>query len=282
MRYVLAVAEEHSFTRAAEKCHVVQSALSHQIKALEKELGLQLFARTSRKVEPTAAGLAFIAAARESLAAADRASTQAAAAAGLVQGQLALGLIPTVTTVDIPKVLAQFHELHPSVRISLKQGSSDAFMEDIAAGRLDAAILGLSDTVEPAKVQTRVLARERAVALLPPKHRLAGRQQLRLEELANERFADFPAGTPGRRQSDIAFAQAGLAREVAFEASSSHLLLGLVEHSLAVALLPPAAIPAGSQAVKIEVADGPGRVEYLAWSGFNASPAARAFIDLVP
>ena len=70
MRYVVAVAEERSFTRAAQRCHVVQSALSHQIKALERELGVTLFARSSRRVEVTAAGEVFLVAARESLDAA--------------------------------------------------------------------------------------------------------------------------------------------------------------------------------------------------------------------
>jgi len=71
MRYVVAVAEERSFTRAAERCFVVQSALSHQIKALERELGVTLFARTNRRVEPTAAGEAFLIAARAGLDAAE-------------------------------------------------------------------------------------------------------------------------------------------------------------------------------------------------------------------
>src|SRR5690625_1962324 len=88
MRYVVAVAEERSFTRAAQRCFVVQSALSHQIKALENELGVTLFARTSRRVAPTAAGEAFLGAAREALAAADRAVAEAGAATGELRGTL--------------------------------------------------------------------------------------------------------------------------------------------------------------------------------------------------
>src|SRR5690349_3967302 len=80
-RYVVAVAEEASFTRAAARCFVVQSALSHQIKRLEEELGVTLFSRTSRRVELTAAGAAFVAAARVSLNFAERAGVDAAAAA---------------------------------------------------------------------------------------------------------------------------------------------------------------------------------------------------------
>lgn len=106
MRYVAAIAEEQNFTRAAERCFVVQSALSHQIKALERELGVKLFARSSRRVELTAAGEAFLVQARASLDAADRAVSAAAAANGEIRGTLTVGVIPTVTTIDIPPPLA--------------------------------------------------------------------------------------------------------------------------------------------------------------------------------
>lgn len=113
MRYVVAVAEERNFTRAAERCFVVQSALSHQIKALERELGVTLFARTNRRVDVTAAGEAFLAAARISLEAAERAASDAAAATGEIRGTLTIGMIPTVTAVDMPAVLATFTALTP-------------------------------------------------------------------------------------------------------------------------------------------------------------------------
>lgn len=120
LRYVIALAEEASFTRAAARCHVVQSALSHQIKALENELGVALFARTSRRVELTAAGQAFLPAARASLEAAERAAEDAAAASGLIRGRLSIGVIPTVTAVDVPAALRTFRQAHPHVQIVLR------------------------------------------------------------------------------------------------------------------------------------------------------------------
>ncbi|HMS36947.1 MAG TPA: LysR family transcriptional regulator, partial [Arachnia sp.] len=127
MRYVVAVAEERSFTRAAGRCFVVQSALSHQIKALERELGVTLFARTNRRVELTAAGEAFLASARTSLDAAGRAATDAAAAVGEIRGSLTVGLIPTVSAIDIPAALKEFRRAHPAVRFALRGGGSDEF-----------------------------------------------------------------------------------------------------------------------------------------------------------
>ena len=279
LRYVLAVAETRNFTRAAEQCFVVQSALSHQVKALEQELGTALFARTSRRVELTAAGAAFLPAARTSLEAADRAAADAAATIGQVRGTLTMGLIPTVTAVDVPGTLGAFHRAYPAVRISVRSGSSDELMTAIHRGSVDVAVLGLPESTRPAGVESREVARERLVAVLASGHRLARRRRLHLTDLAKETFADFPAGTPGRAQSDLAFDAAGISREVTFEATSTDLIIALVQQGLAVALLPAAFVPSDPRVVTVTVADGPTRVEYLAWSSFNPSPATTAFLD---
>src|SRR3954453_8025852 len=102
LRYVLAVAETSSFTRAAERCLVVQSALSHQIARLERELGARLFERTSRRVRLTPAGAAFLPAAHQCLDAAQRAAAEVAAAVGQVRGHLRVAVIPVITAVDVP------------------------------------------------------------------------------------------------------------------------------------------------------------------------------------
>lgn len=282
LRYVVAVAETRSFTRAAERCFVVQSALSHQVARLERELGIRLFARTSRRVELTQAGEAFLPAARESLACADRAVTEAAAATGEVRGRLTVGVIPTVAAVDIPDLFKDVRDRHPRVRIALQTGASDTLTARVAAGDLDAAFLGLPEGVLPRGVQVRELARDRSVAVLPDDHPLAGQSLIPLARLAEETFADFPTGSPGRTQSDMAFAAAGLQREVAFEASAVELLLRLVRRGLAVTLLPRMfARPAGPGLVTVPVTDGPRRVEYLVWSDFNPTPALRAFLEVL-
>lgn len=281
IRYVLAVAEHRNFTRAAQSCFVVQSALSHQIKSLEQELGVELFARTSRRVELTDAGAAFLPAARATLDAADRAVADAAAAIGEIRGTLTVGVIPTVTSIDVPSALGAFHRAHPAVQIRLRGGGSDEFLTAIREGTMDVAVLGLPDATIPQRVAARVLARERLVAVLGAGHRLAKRRRLRLEELADETFVDFPVGTPGRAQSDVSFAAAGATRRVAFEAMGTDLILDLVRQDLAVALLAPAVIPTGADLVTVPVAGGPTRIEYLAWSDFNPTPAALALLGIL-
>ena len=278
----MAIAEEQSFTRAAQRCFVVQSALSRQIKSLESELGVRLFARTSRKVEVTPAGEAFVQQARLCLQAAERAKTSAAAAHGDIRGALTIGVIPTVTAVDVAAVLGAFRRGYPEVGVHVRTGSSDEFLRRIAAGELDVGFLGLAEGVTPQGVQTRELSRERLVAVLAEGHRLAERRRLRLEDLADEPFVDFPEGSSGREQSDLAFDRAGLRREVSLEVNTADLLTGLVRQGLGVALVAPSVAREAPGCVCIPVSDGPVRVEYLAWDSFNPSPAAQAFVDSVP
>lgn len=278
MRYVVAVAETNSFTRAAERCLVVQSALSHQIARLEKELGARLFERTSRRVRLTPAGAAFLPAARQCLDAAERAAAEVAAAVGEVRGRLAVGLIPTVTAVDIPGALRDFRERYPGVRISLRVGASDELVEQVKEGALDVAFLGLPTTARPRGVAAHELARDRLVAVVAPDHPLAGESRVDLRRLSSEVFVDLPAGTAGRAQSDLAFEAAGLTRDVAFEVTSADFIARLVGPGLGVAMLPTAYAPQLTGVVTIEVADAPARVEYVIWSRFSRTPAATAFL----
>lgn len=173
MRYVLAVAETNNFTRAAERCLVVQSALSHQIARLERELGARLFERTSRRVRLTPAGEAFLPAARQCLEAAERAAAEVAAAVGEIRGRLTVGVIPTVAAVDVPAVLRDFHQRYPHVRIGLRVGASEDLAEQVREGTIEVAFLGLPVSARPEGVSTHELARDTLVAVVAPDHPLA-------------------------------------------------------------------------------------------------------------
>ncbi|WP_316311831.1 LysR substrate-binding domain-containing protein, partial [Clavibacter michiganensis] len=120
---------------------------------------------------------------------------------------------------------------------------------------------------------------------VPAGHRLAGARRVTLEEIAEETFVDFAAGTPARAQSDRAFAAAGLVRDVAYEAGVVELISRLVARGLGIALLPSAyarPLAAGDpELALVRVLDGPHRLEYLVWSRFNPSPATRAMLDVL-
>lgn len=285
MRYVVAVAETRNFTRAAERCFVVQSSLSHRIAALERELGVKLFARSSRRVELTPAGTAFVAGARECLAAADRAAADAAAATGVVRGRLAVGVIVTTAAVDVPELLQRYRARHPDVRVALRSGRSDDLAAAVRGGELDIAFLGVPEGEPPVGVEAVVLGHDQHVLVVPAGHRLAESGRVTLRDIAEETFVDFVSGTPARAQSDQAFAAAGLAREVAYEAGVVELITQLIARGLGIALLPSAFIrprAAGDPGLAlVPVADGPRRTEYLVWSRFNPSPATRAMLGVL-
>ncbi|KNY07151.1 LysR substrate-binding domain-containing protein [Microbacterium sp. GCS4] len=282
LRYVVAVADTSSFTRAAERCFVTQSALSHQIAALEREIGQRLFARSSRSVRLTEVGEAFLPHARASVLAARQAVEHAAAVAGEVVGALRLGVIPTVTAVDVPATLRAYREAHPRSRVELRVGNSDALIGAIRAGDLDVALLGLREGSVPEGVGSRILVTERLVAVLPAGHLRAASVAVSLADLAAETFADFPAGTSGRAQSDTAFASAGLERDVAFEVDEVDLMLDLVAAGLAVTLLAPGVVRRSrEQVVAVEVQDGPARSEHVAWEESAPRSAARAFLEVL-
>ncbi|MFJ6391245.1 LysR family transcriptional regulator [Streptomyces sp. NPDC091972] len=281
MRYVVAVAETNSFTRAAERCLVVQSALSHQIARLEQELGAKLFERTTRRVRLTPAGAAFLPAARQCLESAERASLEVAAAIGEVRGELAVGVIPSVTAVDIPGALRDYHQRYPQVRISLRVGASDDLVDQVKQGTIEVAFLGLPTTMRPQGVGVRELARDRLVAVVAPDHPLAAEPTVDLRRLCSEVFVDLPAKTAGRAQSDLAFAAAGLVRDVAFEVTNADFLARLVGQGLGVAMLPSAYAAQLSGVTTVEVVDAPARVEYVIWRAGSRTPAATAFLRVL-
>ncbi|GAB4003792.1 LysR family transcriptional regulator [Glycomyces albus] len=281
MRYVVAIAETNSFTRAAEQCLVVQSALSHQVARLERELGARLFERTSRRVRLTPAGEAFLPEARQCLEAAERARVHVAAAVGEVRGRLSVGLIPTVAAVDIPAALRRFRQRHPQVRIRLRVGASDDLVEQVKEGSIEVAFLGLPTNFRPEGVSSRELARDRLVAVVPPGHRLAGEESICLEQLSTEVFVDLPSGTAGRIQSDQAFEAAGISREVAFEVTTADFMARLIAEGLGIAMYPSAYVPQLKGLVTIEVTDAPARIEHVIWRSEGRTPASSAFLSLL-
>lgn len=281
MRYVVAVAETNSFTRAAERCLVVQSALSHQIARLERELGARLFDRTSRRVRLTGAGEAFLPAARQCLDAAERAGSEVAAAVGEIRGRLTVGVIPTVAAVDVPAALQTFHRRYPHVRIGLRVGASEDLVEQVKDSAIEVAFLGLPMSARPEGVGTRELGRDDLVAVVAPGHPLAEQSKVDLSRLSSEVFVDFPAGTAGRAQTDQAFAAARVTREVAFEVTAADFMARLIHQGLGVALLPSKYVPNLTGVVTVPVTDAPARIEHLVWNRFTVTPAAKAFLEVL-
>ncbi|MDG9883200.1 LysR family transcriptional regulator [Pseudomonas sp. GD04058] len=280
IEYALAVAETGSFTGAAERCHVVQSALSHQIAKLEEQLGTRLFERSSRRVRLTPAGEAFVPNARIALDAARRIADEVAAATGEVRGRLSIGEISSLTELDLVDLLAGFHREYPKVDIRWLMGKSELMIGDVRERRLDVAFIGVWPGESLDGVEHRLLAREELVAVLPLEHRLVIHSCLSLAQLEDQPLVDFQAGTGARRQTDEAFTAAGLRHRVQFEVGTTNLIEKFVQRGLALGLVAER-VAAGFQRVKVlPVSDAPVRHVYAIWSK-TPTPAASAFIRLL-
>ncbi|MQS38141.1 LysR family transcriptional regulator, partial [Streptomyces katsurahamanus] len=141
--YFVAVAETRHFTRAAERVHVSQPSLSQQIRALESELGAELFSRARGNIALTEAGAALLPLARRILADADTARLEVQELAQLRRGRVRLGATPSLCTGLLPEVLRVFHDRHPGIRLLIEEGGSHDLVRQLARGALDLALIVL-------------------------------------------------------------------------------------------------------------------------------------------
>ncbi|MBN5130542.1 LysR family transcriptional regulator [Stenotrophomonas maltophilia] len=280
LEFAVALAEEGNFTRAAERCHVVQSALSHQIAALEQELGTPLFERLPRQVRATAAGEAMLVHARQALASLRHLRADVAAVSGEVRGLLAIGQISSLTGIDVVAMLAALQQVHPQVEFQLRVDKSEDLIAQVQSRDLDVALVGLSPSAGLDGVCHQMLQEEDLVAVLAPSHRLARRKRLPLTELQDEALVDFPRGTGARRQTDDAFAAAGLSHTVRFEVNLMELVERFVRHGLAVGIVPALIAEGFEGVVRIPLQPTPTRRVHLVWQRLP-TPAARAFVEAV-
>ncbi|WP_435173386.1 LysR family transcriptional regulator [Actinacidiphila sp. bgisy145] len=279
----VAVAEEGSFTRAAARVHVVQSAVSATIASLERELGATLLERTSRRVRLTEAGRAFLEPARAALVAARTARDAVGTATGTIGGTLRLGTMSSLAGLDLPRLLGTFHRRHPGVEIRLATSAdgSPGLVQALDQGHLDAAFVSLIGP-PPRGLRLELVASTRLLLAAPRSHRLAQRTSVSIRDLSREAFVDFPAGYGNRAVADEAFKTVGLDRQVAIEITDVEDGATYVRNGLGVALLPESSGRTASELVHIPIADSD-----LLWKIFLAMPethataAARALRTLV-
>jgi DNA-binding transcriptional LysR family regulator len=279
LEYFVAVAEEANFTRAAQRIHVAQPAVSAQIQRLERELGQPLLDRSRRTVRLTAVGEATLPYAKAALAAVADVRVAVEELTQLVRGTVTIGTV-TSHSVDIPALLADFHADHPQVEITLSTDSSDALIEKVQTGQLDAAIVSVGPEEQPEGLEVEVVTDEPIQAVVSPTDELASRKTIRLSDLADRQLIALPVGAGIRHQLDAACARAGVKPRIAFEASTPVALADLAGRGLGVAIV-PASVPRerGELHALNIVPQLRGRL-VLAWrSGGPMSPAARVLVD---
>jgi DNA-binding transcriptional LysR family regulator len=278
LRYVVAVAEEGSFTAAAQRELVAQPAVSAAVRTLERELGVQLFRRGRSGAQPTEAGVAVLAHARAALAAVAAARDVADEVTGLLRGRVAVGMVVGCTSTVLADLLADFAAAHPAVEVVLVEGSGADLLAALSTGRLDLAWVGRAQP-PPSGVETAVLYEEEQVAVLPLAGPPRGRA-LPVAELADHRLVALPPGTGGRAAIDAACAAAGVAPVVACEATGLEMVCLLAERGLGTGIVPASVAAAAADRLRALRLDPPvsSRIE-LAWrTGGPSSPAGAALL----
>src|SRR6476659_3749855 len=207
LRSFVVVAAEASFTRAASRVHVAQPGVSAQVRRLESELGQQLLDRSGRSVRLTEVGSAVLPFARAALDAVANARLAVDELAGLVRGQVTVGMVSGCALPILAELLAGFHDRYPGVAITLVEDNSDRLVERLRDGRLDLALIGWAEQT-PADIDSVVLVDEELVAAVAPGHPLAGAGAgtITIRQLRDLPLVSLPRGTGVRAALDGACA----------------------------------------------------------------------------
>ncbi|ANH94650.1 MULTISPECIES: LysR family transcriptional regulator [unclassified Streptomyces] len=241
LQYFVAVAETRHFTRAADLVHVAQPSLSQQIKALERELGADLFQRARGNITLTDAGEALLPLARRILADADTARHEVQELAQLRRGRVRLGATPSLCTGLLPDVLRAFHDRYPGIRLLVEEGGSHDLVRELARGALDLALVVLPLPSPSPALTTVELLREDLVVVsssdVPPPGP-AGRRTVRIADLAGARLVMFRHGYDLRELTVAACRAEGFEPEFAVEGGEMDAVLGFVRAGLGVAVVP--------------------------------------------
>src|SRR5215469_8233794 len=278
LEYLVAVAEEANFTRAAQRVHISQSGISAQVRELERDLGAPLLDRSARAARLTDAGAAALPHARAALAAAAALRQAVSEVSGLIKGRLVVGMVTACTVPGLFDALALFHAAHPGVAVTLAEDESVALIDRVRAGAADLALIGAAGA-PPSDLEGLTVASERLIAAAVPGHPLlAGRAEVALADLTGHPVVCLPAGTGIRATLDAACAAAGVRLDITLEASAPGTVADLAARGLGVAVLSEsmAAHFPRLRAVPVTDADLPA-ILALIWRP-GPGPAAREFL----
>jgi DNA-binding transcriptional LysR family regulator len=282
LEYFVAVAGELNFSRAAQRIHVVQSALSASVARLEKELGIELFDRSKRQIVLTAPGEVFLQHAREVIHTAQRARSSVADYRDQLTGTVTLGTLMSWGGLNLAAVLEEFRRLHPLVTVQLRQSptGSAGHLNAIADGKMDLALVSLSSSTSRL-VAVRELTHEPMVFVCESSHALAGRRHVQLADLDGHDFIQFPRGWGIRQRLDAGFAAAGVQPTSAYEVADYAIAAELVRHRLAATVLPISAANRFPDLRLIPLDPPLTWTLYLASAESQAVGAVKALVDTI-
>ena len=240
LRYFCAIARHGTFTRASEVEHVAQPSLSQQILKLEAELGARLFDRLPRSAKLTVFGKAFLPKAERILRELQDAKTELRDMSGNAKGEVVVGIIPTISTYLLPKLLNDFTVRHPFTTIRIIEDITPALLQRLHEGTIDLAVAALP--VAGADLASLTLFEEKLYVVLPEKHRLASRSSLPLSRLEGEPFLLLKEGHCFRDNLIAACRKSNMSPSVVFESGQFASILAMVSAGMGVSAVPAMAV----------------------------------------
>ena len=241
LEYLLAVDEERHFHRAADRCFVSQPTLSGQLKKLEQELGVQLVERNNRQVRMTEAGRAVSDQARRVLNEAQAIQSIARTFHDPMQGELQLGLIPTVAPYLLPVIMPLFKKQYPGLKLWLHEQQTAVLLDKLRTAELDLLILALP--VETNEFAQQDLFNEVFWLAVPRQAPLAKKTNLRLADLQDQEMLLLEEGHCLRGQALEVCFSAGAHENAGFRATSLETLRHMVGEGMGMTLIPDLAVP---------------------------------------
>ncbi|MBS9434696.1 transcriptional regulator CynR [Photorhabdus hainanensis] len=280
INYFLAVAEHHSFTRAATALHVSQPALSQQIKQLEETLGAQLFDRTGRAMRLTDAGEVYFRYARRALQDLEEGKRAIHDVADLSRGSLRVAVTPTFTTYLIGPLVKSFHNLYPNITLTVREMSQERIEELLVDDELDVGIA--FDEIHSPDIDAQRLLVETLALVVGKEHPLAKCRTMSLKALNNESLVLLTSEFATRKQIDRYCRQNDICPRVLMEANSLSAVIEIIRHTSLATLLPAKIACDREELVSIVLT--PSLLQRTAVlmqrKGAYQTAAARAFIEL--
>ena len=278
------VARRRSVSRAAEALFVTQPALTARLQGLERDLGAELFVRTSRGMKLTEAGEAFLPYAVRALGSLTDGRMQVNALERGGAGRLAIGAAPAVSTYVLPALLKRFALSHPRVSVSVRTGHSEEMLDLVLREQVD---VGLVRALQHRDIVSTPLYEDRLILVVEPGHRFAQEGRIRLREIAGEQLILFDRTSSYHELTNALFRRAGIAPAGVMELDNIDAAKKMVEQGFGVALLPHTSVTdevdAGRLA-EVTIRDGePVRREIVAVRRRDAGPPSgpvAAFLDM--
>jgi LysR family cyn operon transcriptional activator len=279
LRYFVALCETLSFTRAAQRVHVTQSTLSHQIRQLEDEVGRALLERIGKRVLLTEAGETFLGYAARALREVDQGLGDLRRAADELDGEVRIGTTGTFNMSFVPECLAAFMHKHPTVKVTVEELAADEIAHRLLGGTLD---LGIGyQPGDPAQLWFEPLYTEEMRLVVGLAHPLASRKRVRMVELHRQRLVLLPPSFATRALLDDCFRSCGAEPVLAAEMNTIAPMIALVARTALATIVAPQAVPPRDDLRVIPLeSPTPVRTPGILWQrGARQTPAVRSFAN---